>query len=134
MRVVVVHDEIPHDAPPDQQDSLVQVEAVSAALRELRHDVRSLSFGLDMVDVVDRLRRVEPDLIFNLVESVGGNGRLLYLAPALFDSLGIPYTGGSTEALFLTTGKILAKRMLRWQGLPTADWVSSEAENADDGQ
>ncbi len=134
MRVVVVHDEILPDAPPDQQDSLVQVEAVSAALRDLGHDVQSRTFGLDLADVAERLRRVEPDLIFNLVESVDGKSRLLHLAPALFDSLGIPYTGGSTEALFLTTGKIVAKRMLRWQGLPTADWVSQDSERVADGR
>jgi D-alanine-D-alanine ligase len=41
------------------------------------------------------------------------------------DVLGLPYTGGRTEALFLTTHKLLAKERLRQAGLPTPSWMES---------
>lgn len=133
MRIAVVHDEIPADAPPDQRDSLVQVACVSAALRRLGHHATATPFGMDLEQTASRIHNAGIDLVFNLVESVRGCGRLLYLAPALFDSLQIPYTGGPTESLFLTTGKTLAKRMLRAEGLPTPDWSTTDARDGDPG-
>jgi D-alanine-D-alanine ligase len=63
-----------------------------------------------------------PDVVFNLVESLAGQDSLAHLVPALLDVLGVPYTGASTEALFLTNNKLLTKRLLRQAGLPTPDW------------
>jgi len=48
---------------------------------------------------------------------------LAYLASAVLDALGLPYTGNSTEALFTTNHKVMAKRMMQLAGLPTPHWL-----------
>jgi len=121
MHVVLLHDDIPPDARPDELDVFVQAELIEAALRELGHSASRLPFTLDLGGVRAGLSR-GADLVFNLVESVAGHSRLLYLAPALLDALGVRYTGAPTEALFLTTNKLLAKELLRAHGLPTPAW------------
>ncbi len=122
MRVVILHDLLPEGARPDEQDTLAQAEFVAGELSRAGHDAALVPFGLDLAAARDAIGK--PDLVFNLVESVAGKARLLHLAPALLDALGLRYTGCPTEALFLTTSKVLAKRWLAARGLPTAAWVT----------
>ncbi len=124
MKVLILHSEIDPCAAADEQDVLVQVEAVTRALRSLGHDARPLPFSLDLAGLADRLKRASCDLVFNLVETAGGQGRLIHLAPSLLDFLGIPYTGAGTEATFLSSNKLAAKRLLHARRLRTPDWVT----------
>ena len=124
MKVLILHSEIDPCAAADEQDVLVQVEAVTGALRRLGHDAQPLPFSLDLAGLADRLKRASCDLVFNLVETAGGQGRLIHLAPSLLDFLGIPYTGAGTEATFLSSNKLTAKRLLHARRLRTPDWVS----------
>jgi D-alanine-D-alanine ligase len=57
------------------------------------------------------------------VESVAGDGRLIHLAPALLDHLGLPYTGSGQEAIFVTSNKLLGKRLLQQAGVATPPWL-----------
>ncbi len=124
MKAVILHSEIDACASADEQDVLVQVETVTAALRALGHETQALPFSLDLAAMADRLQRASCDLVFNLVETCAGKGRLIHLAPALLDALGIPYTGAGTEATFLSSNKLAAKRILRASRLRTPGWVS----------
>ncbi len=124
MKTVILYSEIDACASADERDVLVQVEAVMAALGALGHEVAALPFSLDLAAMGDRLRRSGCDFVFNLVETCGGQGRLIHLAPALLDALAIPYTGAGTEATFLSSNKLAAKRILHANRLRTPAWAS----------
>lgn len=126
MRVTILHNAVPDDAPPEDLDTLVQVEAVSGALIRLGHETATLACGLDLAAMREGLSRLRPDVIFNLVESLAGSDSLVYLPPAVLDVLGVPYCGCRTESLFLTTHKTLAKERMRHAGLPTPMWLESK--------
>ena len=123
MLVAVVHNALAQSSTPDELDVLAQVRAVTDALRHLGHHAEVLACDLNLASVADRLGRLKPDLVFNLVESLAGSGRLIHCFPALLDTLGMPYTGASAEALFLTSNKVLAKSRLDDRGVPTPQWV-----------
>ena len=123
MRVLILHNEVVDANSPDDRDVLVQAEAVRAALDTLGHSAEVLPCTLDLAGLRHRLESRRPDLVFNLVEALGGTGRLIHLAPAVLDAMGMPYTGSCTEAIQLTSHKILAKDRLRALGLPTPDWT-----------
>ncbi len=125
MRVVILHDEVTENSRPDERDALVQAEAVAALLADLGHSTETRPFSPDMRVTERSMRLAGADLVFNLVESVGGSGRLVYLPPAVLDAIGVPYTGSHTEAMFLTSQKVLTKRFLAAGGLPTPEWHSS---------
>jgi D-alanine-D-alanine ligase len=128
-RVAVVYGAIAADAAPDEQDVLVEVDTVQQALTALGYAPVAVPLTLDLEAVRRRLLHLRPAFVFNLVESVEGQGRLIHLAPSLFESLGLPFTGAGSEAVYLTSNKPLAKRLMAAAGIATPPWV--EAVSAD---
>ncbi len=123
MHVAIVHDDVPADARADELDVFAQAEVFESAVRKDGCTTERLPCTLDWGALQERLALKRPGLVVNLVEALGGHGRLQYLVPALLDALRIPYTGSPAESLMLTTNKLLTKRLLAMQGLPTLDWA-----------
>jgi D-alanine-D-alanine ligase len=121
--VAILHGAVPADAPPDEQDVLVEVATVAEGLGTLGFDAVAVPLTLDLAAARRRLKALKPAVVFNLVESVEGQGRFVHLATTLLDSLGLPYTGAGTTATVLSASKPLAKRTMRAAGIPTAPWV-----------
>ena len=130
MRVVILHSDVRACASADERDVLTQVEAVEGALKALGHEVLPMPFCLDLEAAAQRLRETACDLVFNLVETVGGQGRLIHLAPVLLDFLRIPYTGAGTEATFLSSNKLAAKKLLHAHRLRTPPWCTLRESSA----
>jgi D-alanine-D-alanine ligase len=127
MRIAVVYNAVPADSAPDEKDVIAQADAVTDALRELGHKPVRLACSLNLSRVQSELRAVEAQMVFNLVESLDGTGRLLHLFPFMLDAMGLPYTGAGAEALMLTSSKLLAKSLMESAGLPTPAWVASRS-------
>jgi len=108
---------------PDEADTLVQVEEIGAAAGRLGFDVEALALDGDL-DVLRTLKARGADLIFNLVETLNGEGRLAHQVPRALEQLGIPYTGCSAHALTTTSDKTKAKRLMWAFGVPTPEWSS----------
>jgi D-alanine-D-alanine ligase len=123
MRVAVVHNAVTDDSTPDERDVLVQAESVQCALTHMAHEVFTVPCSLDLDRVKHRLKQIRPDIVFNLVESLDGQGRLAHLFPALLDTMALPYTGSPTLTLLVTTHKIMAKEQLVMSGLRTPAWI-----------
>ena len=119
MRVAVVYNAVGEGAGADERDVLDQLDAVVEALAALGHRVEAIPCDLDLAALERRLAAARPELVFNLVEALAGSERLSHCVPALLDTLGLPYTGAPTEAIFLTANKLLAKAWLTALGLPT---------------
>ena len=133
MQVVVLHNEPGDQAAADEQDVLTQRDAVMTALESLGHDAVSLSCSLDLETVRRELTLCQPDVVFNLVEALGGTDRLMSIVPLLLDGLRIPYTGAGTQSMLAASGKLESKRRLRDSGLATPPWLDSSSPRlADD--
>jgi D-alanine-D-alanine ligase len=123
---VILHGQVDASAPPDEQDVLHEAAAVADGLAALGWEPVTVPLSLDLAAARRGIERIKPAFVFNLVESIGGDGRLIHFAPALLDAVGLPYTGCRTEAMFLTNGKPLAKRMLAAAGIETPAWIDPE--------
>lgn len=126
-KIGILHPYIPEKATIDEQDVLEQAEGISAALKTLGFDPVMVKFDLNMEAVGITMKMLNPAFVFNLVESVNGRGSLIHLAPSFLDYLGLPYTGSKTEAMFLTSNKVVSKCFLSAGGIntPTAYTLSS---------
>lgn len=122
MRVLVLHSDIAPDAPPDEQDTLATADAVCTALRARGHEPAPFAFTPDPAWLVQAVREHRAAVVFNLVETVLGQGDLAGVAAAMLARLRIPYTGASAAALASSADKCFAKRLFRSAGLPTPDW------------
>jgi D-alanine-D-alanine ligase len=123
MRVAILFNAVSEQAKTDELDVLIQLEAVAASLERLGHESAKIPCSLNVQEIAEALQRFKPDAVFNLVECLDGQGRLIFLVPAVLDAMGITYTGSPAEALFMTSHKVLAKERIRAAGLPTSDWV-----------
>ncbi|MGA2639288.1 MAG: D-alanine--D-alanine ligase [Spirochaetia bacterium] len=121
--VAIVHGRVPASASADEKDVLVQAEAISSTLRTLGYRTLDVPITMNLGDAAELLRAQRPLIAFNLAETIDGRGSMIHLAPMLLDSLGIPYTGASAEAILLTSQKLLAKKILQAAGIDTPPWT-----------
>lgn len=125
MKVVLLYDRIAKQGVnPDQSDALVQAEAVGRALSDIGHEFVEMTISMDIKRFLKEISEAYPQLIFNLVESVEGHGRLIHFPASILDLLAIPYTGAPADALYLTSSKILTKKILAGAGIPSPSYYS----------
>jgi len=135
MKVVILYDRAAEEAATlDQEDVLIQARAIGGALKDLGHEPRVQTVSSNLGELTDEFRGDRPDLVFNLVESLEGHGRLIHVAPAVLDCLRVPYTGSPAAALYATSNKLLTKRLLSGAGIPTPQSVSMEDDPEGDVQ
>jgi len=130
MRVALLHNAVAPDAAADEADVLVQADAVKTALVTGGHEVTDVACDLDLAALAEGLVADRPDAVFNMVESLGGQGRLIAVVPYLLEALGVCYTGSPADAIHLTSHKTLAKRLLVQAGLPTPAWLEADGPAA----
>jgi D-alanine-D-alanine ligase len=130
-KVAVLHPYIPEKATEDEQDVIEQVEGISGALKTIGFDPVPVKFDLNLEAVGITLKMLKPEFVFNLVESVNARGSLIHLAPSFLDYLGIPYTGSKTEAMFLTSNKVVSKKILTGCGMNTPKYFTLSSLNQD---
>lgn len=114
MRVALLHSCDALEPPIDPV-----IEQLSTALETLNHGVTRVSTDTDIVPVVTALRKLQPDLVFNLAESFAGRSALESSVAGLLNLLDLRYTGSSPAGLLVAGDKTLAKKVLRYHGLQT---------------
>jgi len=127
LREESVNDDEPPSQPPAEPsndiyaewDDIDTIMAVEAAL-STRHQVSLINADLD---AFTKLRKLKPDLVFNIAEGLHGASREAQI-PALLDMLQIPYTGSDPITLGLCLDKQRTKEILKQHRVPTPRfWV-----------
>jgi D-alanine-D-alanine ligase len=90
------------------------------------HQTVRLGWGAEMLD---RLREVRVDGVFNIAEGRGGRGRESQV-PAILEMLGIPCSGAPPLSIAMTLDKALAKRVAQAHGIATAKFEVVERGRA----
>lgn len=108
---------------PDEADGIVQAEAVAAALARLGWRAQVLALDLDL-SVLTRPPVAGAGLVFNTVDSLNGESRLGPLVAGVLAALALPYTGCDAASQLSATNKLLAKRLMRAEGIDTPPWSS----------
>src|SRR5574342_1131474 len=122
MRIALTHNLRLSDAEEEAEfDSPETVEALAGAIERLGHRVERIEVSGPASRTVARLAAFGPDLVFNTAEGRRGRFREAFY-PALFDELGMPYTGSDGWALAVTLDKQLTKLLLAQHGVVTPRW------------
>jgi len=105
-----------HEAEYDTKET---VAAITSALVALGHDVIPIEVSGAVAPIVSKLEAVKPDLVLNTAEGTNGRFREAFF-PALFERLGLPFTGSDAYTCALTLDKQLTKKVLEDRGVPMA--------------
>jgi D-alanine-D-alanine ligase len=104
--------------PPDRWDDLDSEETIQSILAALESRGHRASFLEGDATLLDNVRKLRPDMCFNICEGHFGDGREAQV-PAILEMLRIPYTGSQVLTLALALDKPMTKRVLTYHGLPT---------------
>ncbi|MBN2157252.1 MAG: hypothetical protein JW776_14500 [Candidatus Lokiarchaeota archaeon] len=97
-------------------DSRETVETIYNSLLDLGYVVTPIEFRNGFIE---QLRQLKPDLVFNIVEGIQGADREAQ-APAIYEYLGLRYTGSRPMGHALALDKVMAKRVMEHYGVRTA--------------
>src|SRR5215831_13440684 len=114
-----------------EYDSAETVGAIAAALEAAGHEVEKIEVSGPASNLLERLEQLDPDIIFNTAEGQSGRMREAFY-PALFDELGIPYTGSDAYTNAVTLDKWLTKLIVSRANIDTARGVLVTVRNFDD--
>jgi len=94
--------------------------AIGTALGERGYGVELAGIqGRDVLEVLERVRAAQPDLVFNLCESMAGEPRNEPTFVGLLDLFAIPYTGADLLGLATCLYKHRTKEVLVAHGIAT---------------
>jgi D-alanine-D-alanine ligase len=99
-------------------DTPATVAMITSSLRKLGHEVEPVEVSGPASRLVARLEALAPDLVFNTAEGTRGRFREAFF-PALFDRLGLPFTGSDAYVCAVTLDKQLTKTILAEHGVPS---------------
>ena len=74
------------------------------------------------INTIKKIKILNPNIVFNLVDSVQGREDLSPLIPAILEIYKIPYTGSNMISLTINTNKYLTKCILKQAGIPVPNF------------
>lgn len=104
-----------------------EMQLIQRSIEAGGHDAVMVNVRDNFDTMVDAIRREKPDAIMNLVEFFRDDAENEHYVPAIFELLGIEYTGNRPLSLSLCQKKPQAKAMLAAIGLPTPRGVVVDA-------
>jgi len=96
-------------------DSKETVDAIAGALRNGGCKVTKIEAD---EEAYNKLRRLKPDIVFNIAEGIYGESRESHI-PAILEMLQIPYTGSGPLTLAISLNKALTHQILGINGIPS---------------
>lgn len=134
-RCCIIYNEPSIGALADELDVLDQVAHIEDHLLQMGISVTRKGITEKFIDEIPVLAAEKYDFVYNLVESINNKGELNYFIPALLNLYSIPYSGNPLEAIFMTSNKTLASKMMKQAGVGNpSSWLPSQWEMLEPGK
>lgn len=102
---------------------LEEKEDIQAALRAIGYKTSIFNMSDDLNRFLDYLKEMKPDVIFNMVESLGDSAIHEMHIAGVYELLGISYTGSGPWTLGTCLNKARTKEVLLQNGISTARFM-----------
>lgn len=100
-----------------------EMDALLAGLRDAGYTVQCVNAADDLHRVMSAIHLFQPHVVFNLVEYFHEDEGLEASVAALYELLGVEYTGNRPGTLVTCQNKVRTKMLLAGSGLPTAPFM-----------
>src|SRR5260370_23222051 len=107
-----------------QEDRPTEAD-VLATPKRLGHEVETIGIFVDVLAIVETVKRFAPDVVFNLTESFHSNRANEPNIPALLELMKVRYTGAKADGIILCKDKVLAKKVLLYHRVRVPHFVIS---------
>ena len=104
-----------------------EIDLIAECVREGGHECISINIADNFDNLLEALERERPDAVMNLIEWFHDDLENETHVPALFELLGISYTGNRPLALSLCQKKPHAKALIAAHGLPVPRGIMVES-------
>ncbi|MEW6040546.1 MAG: D-alanine--D-alanine ligase [Elusimicrobiota bacterium] len=105
----------------DTEETISEIES---ALKTSGNEIIKIGNAKNLIKEIVKGNKY--DLIFNICEGLNGRNREAQV-PAILDLFEIPYTGSDALTMALTLDKTLAKKVIAYHGMKTANFISVES-------
>lgn len=92
---------------------------ITSTLKTSYNNVQTLGFNKNILGIISKINSINPDIIFNFVESIEGNTKYEICVTGMLDILGYNYTGNSSLCLGNCLIKYRTKQLLEFSGIKT---------------
>ena len=124
LHIAVVYNAYQGDQPELAEDRagtadlVTQIRHIAKSLKRLGHDVTILPLARDLFSFQRKLRRLCPDVVFNLYDDVIHGAHYETCLAAVVRTMGFPMTGSGALALDLTRYKFMSASLIAGAGIP----------------
>ncbi len=94
------------------------IKVIEEAIESAGHKVVRIG---SVNNLLRRLKNLKVDIVFNISEGLFGRNRESQV-PIILEMMGIPFVGGDGLTLGLTLDKVMAKKVLISEGIPTPEF------------
>jgi D-alanine-D-alanine ligase len=102
---------------------LEQKEDIQSALLALGYETSIFNMSDDLDRFLAYLKAMQPDIIFNMVESLGDDAIHEMHVAGIYELLGFSYTGAGPFTLGTCLNKARTKEILSYNNIPTAKFM-----------
>ncbi len=93
----------------------------------IKHAIAHAGYEYEFIEadenVIEKLNKVKPDLVFNRAEGIRGESRESHI-PAILEMLGIPYVGSNVLTTAIGLNKTWAKKCLAYHKILTPRFIT----------
>lgn len=107
---------------------VLQINQIVEMLSAKYQIVESFAVSRDVTSLINKITSFQPDAIVNFVESVEGITNYEYCVAALFELLGIEFTGNTAVTLGNCLNKLRTKSILKSYGILTPEAFTLEPD------
>ena len=111
-----------YDLPKDREKNDIlmdrQVSFLMRNLAALGHEPIAAGFSGSPEKYSETVKKVKPDLLWNLFASFNGSVKHAYLGVLLLDDIGIAHTGSSARSALFTTDDSISRTIMADAGIP----------------
>jgi D-alanine-D-alanine ligase len=104
------------------------VDQIALALSEGGHEVALLGISNSLVELVEKLKEQQPELVFNLCETFADNDHYEMNVTAVLEMLGMRFTGTGPSGMALRQDKAITKKLLAFHDVRCPEFATFDRD------